>query len=144
MRRVIPFRLSTLLAPLLLAAPVPAHAQSSGQMPEHKITQSDSYIMIEPLYATIADEDRPCGMLMVAIGLDIPDPVLRQQAQTAMPLLRDDYVRSLATYAWTHVRVWEQPDVNDIARRLQRVTDRALHRSGARVLLAEVAMRITR
>ncbi len=113
-------------------------------MPEHKITQSDSYIMIEPLYATIADEDRPCGMLMVAIGLDIPDPVLRQQAQTAMPLLRDDYVRSLATYAWTHVRVWEQPDVNDIARRLQRVTDRALHRSGARVLLAEVAMRITR
>jgi len=42
------------------------------------------------------------------------------------------------------VRPWQQPDVSVIADRLQRVTDRALKKKGARVLLAQVAMRITR
>jgi hypothetical protein len=90
------------------------------------------------------DAGKPSGLLMVAIGLDIPDVWLRGQADHAMPLLRDDYVRSLMNYAATSVRPWRQPDVVEIAARLQRVTDRALHKSGARVLLAEVAIRVTR
>lgn len=99
--------------------------------------------MLEPMYATIMDANRPSGMLLVAIGLDIPDPHLRADAVRAMPVLRDDYVRNLMAFAWTHVRLSEQPDVVEIARRLQKVTDRALRRTGARVLLAEVASRLT-
>ena len=38
---------------LTLAAP-PALADGAS-MPEHKITQSESYIMLEPMYATILD-----------------------------------------------------------------------------------------
>jgi hypothetical protein len=34
--------------------------------------------------------------------------------------------------------------VNAIADRLQRVTDRALHRKGARVLLAQIAIQLKR
>jgi flagellar basal body-associated protein FliL len=111
--------------------------------PAHKVTQSESYIMLEPMYATVTDAGKPSGLLMVAIGLDIPDAWLRGQAEHAMPLLRDDYVRSLMSYTAAVVRPTRQPDVVDIAARLQRVTDRALGKPGARVLLAEVALRLT-
>jgi hypothetical protein len=137
-------RSAAFFASLMLAALAAQQARADGPMPEHKITQSESYIMLEPMYATIIDSNRPSGMLMVAIGLDIPDAKLRAQVERAMPLLRDDYVRSLMSYAWSYIRPWQQPDVADIADRLQRVTDRALHRPGARVLLAEVGTRITR
>jgi hypothetical protein len=42
------------------------------------------------------------------------------------------------------VRSWRQPDVGEIADRLQRVTDRTLKHGGARILLAQVAMRLTK
>ncbi|HWU25415.1 MAG TPA: hypothetical protein VN154_03335 [Rhizomicrobium sp.] len=126
---------------LLVALPAAA-ADDQQQMAKHKMTQSESYLMIEPMYATIMDGDRPAGMLLVAIGLDIPNPSLRADAERALPILRDDYVRSVMSFAWSSVRLTEQPDVVAIADRLQRVTDRALHRPGARVLLAQVASRI--
>ena len=117
------------------AVPAPA--------PVHKVTQSESYIMIEPLYATIMDGERPGGMLLVAIGLDIPDPKLRAEVERAMPVLRDAYLRSVMAYAGTHVHLTQQPDVSAIADRLQRVTDRLLRQKGAQVLLAQVASRVT-
>jgi hypothetical protein len=112
--------------------------------PVHKITQSESFVMLEPMYATILDSHRPSGLLMVAIGLDIPNEALRDEAERALPVLRDNYLRNLMAFAATSVRPWRQPDVVDIGNRLQRVTDRALKRKGARVLLAQVAVRITR
>jgi hypothetical protein len=135
-------RSALLVSGLLLVAVAATPAAADGNtMPEHKITQSESYIMLEPMYATILDDNRPAGLLMVAIGLDIPDAKLRSDANRAMPLLRDAYVRNLMSYTWTHVRAWEQPDVVEIASRLQSVTDRMLRHTGARVLLAEVASR---
>jgi len=112
--------------------------------PEHKVTQSESYIMLEPMYASIMDGERAGGMLMVAIGLDIPDVQLRAVANRAMPVLRDALVRSLIGFAWTHVRIAEQPDVEALSDRLQRVVDRELRHKGARVLLAQVACRTTK
>ena len=129
------------LALLTFATAAAADEQAA---PTHKVTPAESYMMLAPMYATVMDAGKPSGLLMVAIGLDIPDAWLRGQADHAMPLLRDDYVRSLMNYAATSVRPWRQPDVLEIAARLQRVTDRALHKSGARVLLAEVAIRVTR
>lgn len=118
-------------------------ARADDKQPVHKITQSESYIMLEPMYATIMDGDRPAGMLLVAIGLDIPDAKLRASAERALPVLRDNYIRSLMAFAWTHVHLAEQPDVVEIADRLQRVTDRALHQPGAHVLLAQVASQVS-
>ena len=120
-----------------------AHADEAKR-PEHKITQSKSFIMVEPFYTTFYDAGRPAGLLMVAVGLDVPDDGLRGDVDRGMPRLRDDYLRSLSAFAATAVRPDRQPDVNDIAGRLQRVTDRALHRPGAKVLLAEVAIRVSR
>ena len=137
------------LAALLLAAALAASSRADdgddgGKAPKHKVTQSASYLMIDPMYSAILEGDRPVGMLMIGIGLDIPDAKLRAEAEHALPVLRDAYVRNLLNFSTTSVRAWKQPDVAQIADRLQAVTDRALGRKGAKVLLAQVAMRITK
>jgi hypothetical protein len=99
--------------------------------------------MFDPIYTTIMTGDRPAGMLMVGIGIDVPDEKLRGEAVHAMPVLRDAYVRNLLSFATTQVRTNTQPDVTVIASRLQAVTDRALGRKGAKLLLAQIAMRLT-
>jgi len=138
--------LSALALAIALASPARADDgnDGDGKKPKHKVTQSDSYIMVDPMYSTILDGDRPVGMLMVGVGLDIPDKKLRGEAEHAMPVLRDAYVRNLMNFATTSVRAWRQPDVTQIADRLQAVTDRALGRKGAKLLLAQVALRITK
>jgi len=135
------------LLPCALAAAfavMPARADDEAKRPEHKITQSKSFIMVEPFYTTFYDAGRPAGLLMVAVGLDVPNDALRSDVDRGMPRLRDDYLRNLSLFAATAVRPDRQPDVNEIAGRLQRVTDRALHRPGAKVLLAQVAIRVSR
>ena len=135
--------LAVLLFALALAVPAGAGG-NARKPPVHKITQSTSYLMIDPIYTTIMDGDRIEGMLMVGIGLDVPDAELRARTEQEMPLLRDVYVRSLMAFTATSVRPWRQPDVGEIADRLQRATDRTLRRPGARILLAQVAMRLTK
>lgn len=121
-----------------------AHASEGkaedDKTPEHKVTQSESFVMVAPMYATIIDAGRPAGLFMVAIGLDIPNAQLRGQAEHALPILRDAYVRNLMSFTAAAVRPWLQPDVLEIAKRMQGVTDRALHTKGAQVLLVQVAI----
>ena len=124
---------------MLLATVAPALAGEDAA-PAHKETQSASFIMVEPMYTTIVDAGRPQGMLLVAIGLDIPDAALRAEVEHGMPVLRDEYVRSLMAFTAAAVRPYTQPNVGMIADRLQRLTDKALHKKGARVLLAQVAI----
>ncbi|MEJ0027757.1 MAG: hypothetical protein WDN01_17165 [Rhizomicrobium sp.] len=138
-----------LLSAALLAGPARAaeggdDKDGDGKAPKHKVTQSDSYMMVDPLYLPIFEGDRPVGMLMIGVGIDIPDPRLRAEAEHAMPILRDGFVRNLMNFSTTSVRSWRQPDAAAIADRLQRVTDRVLRRKGARLLLAQVAMRISK
>jgi flagellar basal body-associated protein FliL len=138
----------TLLAfvAIALAAP-PGHAAEHGEKaqkaPEHKTTQSKSYIMVDPIYTTIVADNRPAGMLMVGVGLDIPNAELHEEVSRSMPVLRDAYIRNLMTFTANVVRTDSQPDVGVIAARLQAVTDRALKKKGAQVLLAQIAIRVT-
>lgn len=117
-----------------------ADAQAPAQ---HKTTQSESYVAIEPIYSSILDGNKPRGLLLVEFGLDVPDAGLRGRVNTAIPVLRDAYVRVLANYAAVAVRPWKQPSVDDIANRMQAITDHFLGK-GARVLMAQTAIRITR
>lgn len=145
-------RKTFVLAALLLSvlAPPAYAAEKSADNPKpdaqkppvHKITQSTSYVMIDPIYTSIMDGDRPVGLLMVGIGLDIPNAELRDTVNNNMPMLRDGYVRSLMSFTTTSVRYWRQPDVSDMADRLQFVTDRLLRKKGAKLLLAQVAIRL--
>lgn len=137
--------LAGLLLAALLAA-LPARAAEDGakkdKAPEHKSTQSQSYILIEPIYTTIVSDNRAAGMLMVGAGLDVPDATLRDEVDRSMPVLRDAYIRNLMAFTANTVRTDAQPDVSVIAERLQAVTDRALKKKGARLLLAQVAIRV--
>lgn len=133
-----------LLAALLAAAPARAQdAAKTDKAPEHKDTQSKSYVLLDPIYTTIVADDRAAGLLMVSAGLDVPDPALRDAVDRAMPVLRDAYVRNLMAFTANAVHTDAQPDAGVIADRLQGVTDRALKRKGAKVLLAQVAIRVT-
>lgn len=112
-----------------------------GKAPEHKITQSESYLMLDPIYTTIVADNRPTGLLMIGMGLDVPDAKLREDVERSLPVLRDAYVRNLLAYTVAAVRIDTQPDVGVIAGRLQAVTDRALKKKGATVLIAQMALR---
>src|SRR5690242_16755461 len=118
-------------------------APKAQKAPEHKTTQSKSYIMVDPIYTTIVSDNRAAGMLMVGAGLDVPDDKLREEVERSMPVLRDAYIRNLMMFTANVVRTDSQPDVGLIADRLQAVTDRALKKKGARILLAQVAIRVT-
>ena len=118
-------------------------APKAQKAPEHKTTQSTSYIQLDPIYTTIVADNRAAGMLMVGAGLDVPDEKLRDEVTRSMPVLRDAYIRNLMNFTVNVVRTDNQPDVTMIADRLQAVTDRALKKKGAKVLLAQVAIRVT-
>ena len=118
-------------------------APKAQKAPEHKTTQSKSYVQFDPIYTTIVADNRAAGMLMVGAGLDVPDDKLRDEVARSMPVLRDAYIRNLMTFTANMVRTDSQPDVGLIADRLQAVTDRALKKKGAKVLLAQVAIRVT-
>jgi flagellar basal body-associated protein FliL len=110
--------------------------------PEHKSTQSESWLDLDPPFSmTVIGDNRAVGILQVWVGLDIPDAALREDAERSLPVLRDAYLRNLMAFTATTVRLDYQPDVIVIADRLQAVTDRALRRKGARILLRQVALR---
>ena len=137
---------TVLVVAALFWAGLPVRAEDAPKAqkaPEHKTTQSKSYIMVDPIYTTIVADNRPAGMLMVGAGLDVPDDALRDEVNRSLPVLRDAYIRNLMIFTANIVRTDTQPDVGLIADRLQAVTDRALKKKGARVLLAQVAIRVT-
>jgi hypothetical protein len=139
--------LSALFAAMVVCAPFGSGARAaevSSPSAQHKTTQSESYVIIEPLYASILDGARSHGLLLVELGLDVPDVKLRDKVNQSLPTLRDAYVRSLLTYAATSVRAWRQPSVEDIGTRMQAITDRVMGQTGARVLMAQTAIRLTR
>jgi len=130
----------------VLLAVLPARADDNDKAkkkPEHKVTQSESYLEVDPIYTTIVSDNRAGGMLMIGMGLDVPDPALRDEVTRSLPVLRDAYVRNLMAFTSSSVRTDAQPDVGMIADRLQDVTDRALKKKGVKVLLAQVALRVT-
>ena len=119
-------------------------SQATEAPAQRKTTQSESYVAIDPMYATILEGSRPRGLLMVEFGLDVPDSALRARITHALPALRDAYVRILIAYGSTAVRAFRQPSVDDIAQRMQATTDRLMGGPGAKVLMAQTAMRVTR
>ena len=119
-------------------------AQGSEAPAQRKTTQSESFIAIDPMYATILEGNKPRGLLMIELGLDVPDEAMRARVSHALPALRDAYVRSLMAYGAAAVRAWRQPSVDDIADRMQTITDRLMGGPGAKVLMAQTAIRVTR
>lgn len=109
--------------------------------PKRRPTPLESYVMVDPITSTIMNSRRARGLLMVEIGLDVPDAALRAEVEANMRRLQDAYLRSLAAYTVSGLRASDLPDVDAIAARLQRVTDFVMKRPGAKLLLMQVAVR---
>ena len=125
----------------LSAGEVPA-AENASEGGGHKATSSTSFVAFDPFYSTVLDGERARGLLMVEMGLDVPDEKLRERVNLALPTLRDAYVRSLSAYATTAVRLYRQPNLEDIVARMQAVTDQMLGKKGAaKVLMVQMAVR---
>jgi len=126
-----------LLAPLLAFAAAPALA---GGKAEKKKGGGESFIQLPTMTATAVRPDGRRGVLTVEAGVDAPDPAVRAAAERAVPRLRDAYARVLQTYA-AALRPGFAPDADRLSFELQRATDQALGRKGARLLLGTVMVR---
>ena len=136
-------RLSVLVIAALMGCGLPVRAEDASKAPkapEHKKELPKSHIEMEPILTTIVTDNQAAGMLLVAASLDVPNEALRAEVTRSLPVLRDAYIRNLMSFA-TMVRVDSPVDQQQIAERLQRVTDRALKKKGAKLLLTHVEMR---
>src|ERR1700690_3242127 len=104
-----------LCAALVAAGPAFGDDAANQKKPEHKVTQSVSYLMVDPIYTTIVNDNHAGGMMMVGIGLDVPDAALRNEVTRSLPVLRDAYLRNLMAFTSSSVRTDAQPDVDMIA-----------------------------
>lgn len=102
------------------------------------LTNSESYVPLPPLTATVQSDFRARGLLQIEAGLEIHDARLRRHAENSMSRLRDAYVTALGLYSGVHYEYGEVPDADRIAELLQDATDHALGQEGAEVLLGMI------
>jgi hypothetical protein len=129
-------RLASLILFASLLAPQAAIASEGGGEKKKK-SGGTSYISLDALSATVIRPDGRRGVLMVETGLDIPDQALRDKAEKLIPRLRAAYFQTVQVYA-AGLTPGLPPNVDYISRELQRQTDLALGKPGARLLLGSV------
>lgn len=139
---------ATLFAVALLALAAPASAAGSGSSaaaPERtpatrqeRLTSAESFVPLPTLSAGVLQRNASRGVIVVDMGLDIPDATLRRRAQLNAPRLRDALRTALATYASTYYRDRTAPDPTELTRQMQVAVNRVLGAEGARVLLANI------
>lgn len=117
---------------LLLGAPSIAVAREGASKKDQT-----PYMTLKPLTLTVVRPNRRHGAMTVDLGLNIPDPKLRAQAELVQPVLRDAYLRALQPWA-IRMTPGAPPDIDFLTLALQRETDRVLGRSGAKVLLGGI------
>ncbi len=115
---------------LAAAAPLAAHAEGGKKA-------QPPYLQLKTLAATVNKSGGRRGVLTVELGLDTPDPVLRDKVELVQPILRDAYVTALQPYALS-LGPSQPPNADYIALSLQRETDRVLGRRGAKLLLGSI------
>ena len=121
---------------LAALAALPSLARASGGGGEKKTTGGTSYIPIRTLTGAV-NKPGGRGVLSVECGLDVPDAGLRDRAEKSLPRLRAAYLQTVLSYAGG-LPYRQVPNIEFLARTLQRQTDEMLGRTGARVLLGSV------
>ena len=118
------------VAVLTLASPLGAHAEGGKKA-------KPTYLPLETLAASVRNSAGRRGVLTVELGLDAPDPKLRDRLELYQPLLRSAYVSALQPYA-IGLNPGSPPNADYIALTLQRETDRVLGVRGAKLLLGSI------
>ena len=119
---------STMLAPALGLA-------QEGGGPKSK----PSYLSLRSVAVSIPRLDGRHGVLTIEVGIDIPNPALRDKADLYAPLLGSAYISALQSYALS-LSPGQPPNADYISMVLQRETDRTLGQRGARLLLGSILL----
>lgn len=118
-----------------------ARAETPQQAPasrQERLTSAESYVPVATLAAGVLRRHSTQGVIVVDMGLDVPDATLRRRALLNAPRVRDALRTALATYTLTYYRDRTAPDPAQLTRLLQQSVDRTLGAAGARVLLVNV------
>ena len=121
----------------IAAAVTPAVATASDSGEKKKKTGGLSYIPLDSVSATVIRTNGRRGVLSVETGLDIPSPTLHDKALKVTPRLKAAFVQTVQIYG-AGMTPGLPPNVDYLARELQRQTDLTLGEPGARLLLGSV------
>ena len=117
---------------VLTAAPALAsEAPAKGAAP------TSHYLAFPTLTATVFRTDRRRGVMAVDATLDIPDNALRARAASLQPRLRAAYAQALNVYA-ASLPAGRPADPEYLSREMQRQTDQAIGKPGAKFLLGSI------
>jgi hypothetical protein len=125
-------RRGLIVASLLLAAPGLGRAAE-----QRKKGGGPSFIELSTLTATIIRANGSRGAMTVEVGIDVPDGGLHARAAQSVPLLQAAYAEVLRIYA-AGLPPGAPPNADYLELSLQRQTDQALGRPGARLLLGTI------
>lgn len=126
---------SLLLVAALGATPHAALASSGGKKEEKAVT----YFQLEPINAVVLRRDGRRGVMTVETGIEAKDPELMKRAQASTPRLRAAFAQVLMVYA-AGLRGGAAPDIDYVARELQKAADRVLGKAGSKVLLGSALL----
>jgi hypothetical protein len=121
------------LAVLLLTTDPAAAAEGAAK----GVASTTHYIAFPGLTATVFRSDRRRGVMAVDATLDVPDNALRTRVSALTPRLRAAYAQTLTTYA-AGLPPGRAADPDYLARELQRQTDTAVGKPGAKFLLGSI------
>jgi hypothetical protein len=117
---------------VLISGPaLAADAPAKGGAPTSR------YVEFSTMTATVMRPDRRRGVMAVDASLDIPDAALRARAVSLTPRLRAAYSQALNIYA-AGLPPGRPADPDYLVRELQRQTDAAIGRPGAKFLLGSI------
>ncbi len=117
-----------------LLAPALAQAQEDGGS-----QAKQPYLPLKAVTVSIVRPDGRRGVLTVEVGIDVPNPGLRDRADLYLPLLNSAYVSALQPYA-LGLSPGQPPNADYISMVLQRATDQTLGRRGAKLLLGSILL----
>ena len=129
-------RLFLIALAAVAAAPVSA-ALAEGEGGGKKA--KPPYLQLKSVAVSIVRANGRRGVLTVEVGLDVPDPKLRDSLELYLPILYSAYVSALQPYG-LGLAPSQPPNADYISMALQRETDRVLRRRGAKVLLGSILL----
>lgn len=144
MRNVRSLAFGLALAVLAVAPALAAEGHDDGgqQAPasrQERLTSAPSYLPMPTMQVSLLQRLSPStAMMVVDMGIDIPDADLRRRAGLNAPRLHDALRSAFSNYVNVYYRDHTEPDPTTLTRLLQQAVDRTLGRTGAQVLLVNI------
>lgn len=118
---------------VLLSSGVAAAAEGQPK----GVASTTHYVALQGLTATVFRSDRRRGVMAVDATLDVPNDALRVRVSALMPRLRAAYAQTLTVYA-ASLPPGRPADPDYLVREMQRQTDAAVGKPGAKFLLGSI------